>query len=319
VLILACFSGCSGQQSALDPAGPQANELATLFWWMVAGTAAIWGAMIALAIYAIRVKPNPAKNAKRAKLLIVLGGVVVPTVVLAGLLIYGLSLLPGMVAPAPEGSLKVSVAGEQWWWRVRYYKDGEPVELANEIRIPVNEPVQLELVSSNVIHAFWIPSLGGKRDMIPGRKTHLALTASRTGRFRGSCAEYCGTSHALMSFAVEVMEKEAFNHWLEGQAAEAARPGSELAIRGRDSFLRNGCGACHTIRGTAAAGRIGPDLTHIGSRLTLGAGIMTNDIQSLRRWISNPDKIKPSVHMPAFGMLPAEDKEALATYLKGLE
>lgn len=312
------LSGCSGSQSALEPAGPQAQHLASLFWWMTAGTALIWLGMIALTLYSVRVEPDPAKNARRAKLMIVLGGAVIPTTVLAALLFYGLSLLPQMVAPAPEGSLKISVIGEQWWWRVRYYRDGAPVELANEIRLPVGEPVQFELTSSNVIHAFWIPSLGGKRDMIPGRTTQLALIATRTGLYRGVCAEYCGTSHALMSFAVEVMEREKFNTWLEEQASNAPEPDSEITRRGRTAFLQNGCGACHTIRGTTARGVIAPDLTHIGSRFTLGAGILTNDATALQRWISFPDRIKPSVHMPAFRMLPEEDREALALYLKGL-
>lgn len=308
-----------GPQSALDPAGPQAQQLSDLFWWMTAGTAAVWLGMIALTIYAVRVKPDPAKNARRARMLIVFGGAAVPTTVLAVLLTYGLSILPPMVGAAPEGSLKIKVMGEQWWWRVQYMKEGQPVMLANEIRIPVNQPVQFELVSSNVIHAFWIPALGGKRDMIPGRTNHLALTASRTGLFRGVCAEYCGTSHALMSFVVEVMEENAFTRWLESQAAGAQQPQTELAGRGRNLFLQNGCGACHTIRGTSAVGVIGPDLTHLGSRYSLGAGILSNDASAIERWIAYPDQIKPAVHMPAFRMLPRDDREALAAFLEGLK
>ena len=286
---------------------------------MVIGTVVIWFGMIGLTIYATRVEPDPARNAKRAKLLIVFGGAVIPTTVLGVLLVYGLSMLRPMVAPAPEGSLKITVMGEQWWWRVRYIRDGQPVELANEIRMPVGEPVQFELMSSNVIHAFWIPALGGKRDMIPGRTTHLALTATRTGLFRGVCAEYCGTSHALMSFVVEVMEKSAFDRWLEQQASAADAPASQVDARGQQLFLQNGCGACHTIRGTRAAGVIAPDLTHFGSRFSLGAGVLTNDSAALEQWITHPNRIKPAVHMPAFGMLPPGDRAALAQYLKGLQ
>ena len=312
-------SGCKGPQSALDPAGPQAKQLSDLFWWMSAGTAVVWFGMIALTIYAIRVRPEPAKNARRARMLIVFGGAAVPTTVLTVLLVYGLSILPPMVARAPEGSLKIKVVGEQWWWRVQYRKDGQLVALANEIRIPVDRPIQFELVSSNVIHAFWIPSLGGKRDLIPGRTNLLVLTSTRTGLFRGVCAEYCGTSHALMSFVVEVMDENAFNRWLDSQTAEAQEPQTGIARRGRNLFLQNGCGACHTVRGTSAAGVIGPDLTHLGSRYSLGAGILTNDLPAIEHWISYPDRIKPAVHMPAFRMLPREDRQALAAFLEGLK
>jgi cytochrome c oxidase subunit 2 len=276
-------------------------------------------AMIALTIYAIRVAPDPAKNARRARWLIVFGGAAVPTTVLTVLLAYGLSILPPMLAPAPPGSLKIRVMGEQWWWRVHYLHDAKPVVLANEIRLPAGRPVHFELMSSNVIHAFWIPAIGGKRDMIPGRTNHLTLTATRPGLYRGVCAEYCGTSHALMSFIVEVMEPGAFDGWLGEQAAEAHAPEDGRAALGRDVFLQNGCGACHTIRGLSAAGVIGPDLTHLGSRRSLGAGILTNDVHALERWISHPNRIKPAVHMPAFRMLPSEEREALAAFLHGLK
>lgn len=315
----ALLCGCNGIQSALDPAGPQAHSLAKLFWWMSIGTAVIWLGMIAITLYAIRAKPDPKRTVKRARMLIVIGGVAVPVVVLSGLLVFGLAMLPPMVAPAPEGSLKITVIGEQWWWRVRYSKEGQPVELANEIRLPLGEPVQFVLFSSNVIHSFWIPSLGGKRDMVPGRATQIALTASRKGFFRGVCAEYCGTSHALMSFPVLVLGKEEFTTWLDQQSTNAREPENPLARKGERAFMQNGCGACHTIRGTRAAGVIAPDLTHLGSRLTVGAGVMTNDAKALERWIKHPDKYKPAVHMPAFGMIPGEEIEAIAEYLKELK
>jgi cytochrome c oxidase subunit 2 len=273
--------------------------------------------VLALALWAAH---GPALEPRRARWLIIGGGAVIPTVLLAGLLAYGLSLLPGLVAPAPEGSLKIRVLGEQWWWRVRYpERQGTSVELANEIRLPVGAPVQFELGSSDVIHSFWIPALGGKRDMIPGRVTHLALTPTQTGRYRGVCAEYCGTSHALMAFEVVVMEKEDFERWWDGQAQPAVSPASAWAARGRDEFVAHGCGACHTIRGTPARGVIGPDLTHVGSRLTLGAGTVPNEAAQAHRWIAQVDEIKPGALMPAFGMLPDESLQAIAAYLEGLK
>jgi cytochrome c oxidase subunit 2 len=314
-----CLTGCGGIQSTLTPAGREAGRIATLFWWMAGGAVLVWGGTIALAMY-YGWRAAGSRNRRRDQLLIVGGGVLIPVVVLTVLLVYGLAMLPAAVARAPEGSLQVVVRGEQWWWRVRYLRPGgQDVVLANEIRLPVGEPVQFRLESDNVIHSFWIPSLAGKMDMIPGRVTWLTVLPTATGIYRGACAEYCGTAHALMAFYVEVMEEAAFAQWLEDQAAPAVSPLGAAAMRGEDLFLSNGCHACHTIRGTPTNGVIGPDLTHVGSRLSLGAGILRNEPLSLRRWISSTEHIKPGVHMPAFGMLPDDDLRALAAYLHGLK
>jgi cytochrome c oxidase subunit 2 len=313
------LASCGGPQSALDPAGREAGRIADLFWWMVAGAVIVWLSVVGLTVYCVRARPG-SQNKRRAGLLIIGGGAVVPTVVLAVLLVCGLSMLPALVAPAPEGSLKISVTGEQWWWRVRYQPAGaEAVVLANEIRLPAGEPVEFRLESADVIHSFWIPPLGGKVDMIPGRLTRLALAPTKTGVFRGVCAEYCGTSHALMSFYVEVMRKDEFARWLAHQASPAVRADDPLAVRGEALFFAQGCGACHTVRGTPANGVIGPDLTHVGSRLSLGAGILPNEPAAFHRWIANTESLKPGVQMPAFGMLAPEELRALAAYLESLK
>lgn len=286
---------------------------------MTGGTFVVWIAVIGLTIYAIRARPV-AKNGHWAARLIIVGGAIVPTLVLTGLLIYGLAMLPPLLAPAPDTSLKISVTGEQWWWRIRYHPNaGPPVDLANEIRLPVGEAVQFELDSPDVIHSFWIPSLGGKMDMIPGRRTFLTLHPTRTGVFRGACAEYCGSSHALMAFDVVVLEKEEFDRWLDAQRAPAADTADEQVALGRERFLANGCSACHTVRGTRANGFVGPDLTHVGSRLSLGAGIVPNDSDGFLRWLERTDLLKPGVHMPHFRMLPKEELVALAAYLESLQ
>jgi cytochrome c oxidase subunit II len=295
------------------PKGREASDLAALFWWMAAGTVVVWAAVLALAFWAMKVHPD--RGGRRTAMMIIGGGAVFPTVVLTALLIYGLSIMPPLLASVPDGTLRVFVRGEQWWWRVRYFPaGGAPVDLANEIRLPAGEPVEFHLDSPDVIHSFWIPSLGGKMDMIPGRRTRLVLHPEVPGTYRGQCAEYCGTSHALMAFPVVVMEKESFARWLEEQRAPAA----DSASRGRDLFLANGCPACHTIRGTTAGGLVGPDLTHVGSRLTIGAGIIPNRPIDFVRWIERTDDVKPGVHMPSFGMLPAEELRALAEYLDSL-
>lgn len=306
----------SALQSALSPAGAGAERLARLFWVLAAGSAVVWCAVFALTAWAVRARP--ADRPGRRENLLIVGGALVPTVVLAGLLLYALAMLPGLLARAPAGSLKVAVTGEMWWWRVRYELPDGAFELANELRLPVGEPVELELGSADVLHSFWVPALGGKVDMIPGRRTRLLLEPKKTGAYRGVCAEYCGTAHALMGFEVVVLEKEEFASWLAGQKKPAARPAGALAERGRRSFHARGCAACHVLRGEGGLAAIGPDLTHVGGRRTLGAGILANDASGFARWIARADKEKPDVLMPHFAMLPREELEALAAYLDGL-
>ncbi len=319
------LAGCTGPQSSLDPAGREAERIAGLFWWMAGGAVVVWALVVWLAWSAMHGRVSR-HTERQARLYVIGGGVLFPTLVLAGLLAYGLGMMPALLEPAPPGSLKISVSGEQWWWRVRYHTaDGGEVELANEIRLPVGEPASFELESPDVIHSFWIPSLAGKMDMIPGRRTRLVLHPTRTGTFRGQCAEFCGDSHALMAFPVVVMEKDAFAAWLTAQRAPAATPQADAGPearrvnRGRDAFLEHGCSACHTVRGTLARGAIGPDLTHVGGRLTLGAGILPNDHPSFVRWIAETDRVKPGVLMPHYRMLPSGEHDALAAYLESLQ
>lgn len=278
----------------------------------------IWVAVVTLAYLLSRARPLGERRGA-ARWLIIGGGAAFPTIVLAGVLVYGLALVPELVGRAPPGSLRVVVSGEQWWWRVRYVVPGGDVTLANELHLPVGEPVELLLESPDVVHSFWVPALGGKLDMIPGRVNRLTLRPTRTGVFPGLCAEYCGSSHALMRFHVVVEEREAFSRWLAHQAGPAAAPAEPLARRGAERFLANGCGACHAVRGTPAAGAVGPDLTHVGSRLGLGAGVLENEVESMHRWIARAGELKPGVLMPSFGMLPEEDLRAIAAYLEGLE
>lgn len=313
--LLSLVSGCQGPQSALDPAGKGASDLANLFWVMAVGGAVIWLIVVGLGVYSL-FRPESG-NRKKAAVYIIGGGVIFPTLILAVLLSYGLSMLPQLVAPPPEGSLRISVTGYQWWWRIHYYEGSQMIELANEIHLPVDEPVEFILTAGDVIHSFWIPSLGGKVDMIPGRQNRLTLYPTRTGTFRGSCAEFCGTSHALMSFDVVVEERAAFERWLAHQAAVAAPPTRELEA-GHDLFLANGCGACHALRGTSATGSVAPDLTHVGSRLSLAAGTLRNEPSDFRQWLSEPSQLKPDALMPHFSMLPASDLQKLASYMESL-
>lgn len=318
LLSMTWLVACDGQQSTLNPAGAGAESIATLFWWMCAGGVLIWAVVMGIALYVTQAHPG-AHGIRSARWLILGGGIIFPIVVLTALLSYGLMLMPPLRSTT-DIDLRVDVSGEQWWWRVRYQTEaGEAVELANEIRLPVGQRVAFNLTSPDVIHSFWIPSLGGKVDMIPGRTNQLVLEPTRTGTFRGACAEYCGTSHALMAFPVVVMEPAAFDSWLASQAQPAQAPESALQRQGQQAFLSNGCGACHRVRGTEADGTVGPDLTHVGSRLSLAAGTLPADVEAFRRWIGHTGEIKPDVKMPAFGMLPDDQLTAMAHYLKGLE
>jgi cytochrome c oxidase subunit 2 len=293
--------------------------LAELFVSLAAGATVIWCGSVGVVLYAIYTRRE--RTFRTAGSWLIGGaGVALPVVVLTGTLWYGLGLLPPLLPAPDKGRLEIEVTGEQWWWRVRYLPPGDaPVELANEIHLPAGDPVELTLLSDNVIHSLWIPPLGGKADMIPGRRTRLALEPTEPGIYRGVCAEYCGTSHALMAFRVVVRERPEFQAWLAAQRAPAAEPRSEPASSGADAFVRNGCGACHSVRGTSASGTVGPDLTHGGSRLSLAAGALPNDAAAFSRWLSLTDELKPSVHMPAFGMLPDAEIRSMAAYLEALQ
>ena len=312
----AVVAGCGGPQSALAPAGRDAALIADLFNVMTIGTLIVWAAVVGVAVYTIRVGESHSQRA--ANLLILGGGVAGPTIVLGALIAYGMPLVPTVLSNGTDDDLVIHVSAKQWWWRFQYKTPAGLVETANELHLPVSQRVELQLTSPDVIHSFWVPSLAGKMDMIPGRVTRLALEPTRTGTFRGTCAEYCGASHALMAFSVVVTEPDAFRAWLDEQARPARPPVDPRGQRGESAFMANGCTACHTIRGTAAAGMIGPDLTHVGSRMRIAAETLPNQGDALMRWIEHTDRIKPGARMPRFPMIGSDDLSAIAAYLGGL-
>lgn len=319
-VVLSCLAsgGCSGAQSALDPAGEEALQIFGIFQAMLVGGAAIWLSVIALLLYASRQERRRFSEEASSKLILWAGGIF-PAVTLFLLLAFGLWQMPSlrpMAQAASAGGLRIEVTGRQFWWNVIYRAPGNsPIVSANEIRLPVGERVELLLKSDDVIHAFWIPALAGKVDMIPGRTNRLSLLATKQGNFRGPCAEFCGDSHALMAFSAIAMEPAAFRQWLDAKA----RPSPGAGGSGGRLFIRHGCGACHRVAGSEAQGTIGPDLSHLGSRATLGAGILPNTEETIARFIADPGAIKPGAKMPAFSMLPPEEIKAIAAYLKGLQ
>lgn len=288
---------------------------------MVVGGAIIWALVVGLLLYAGHARREPI-TARKASWLILGGGVAFPVTVLFCLLAYAVWLMPQIRPFMPalmDNKPQIEATGEQFWWRLRYLDDGgnTAFETANELRLPVGERTTFRLKAADVIHSFWIPSLGGKMDMIPGRDNVLSLEPTKTGVYRAPCAEFCGTSHALMAFSVIVMDRPDFDAWRQSRIEAAAMP--QPAHPGRDLFFRHGCAACHTIAGTPAIGRIGPDLTRIGERQTIAAGTLANTKDNIARFIREPDAIKPGVEMPAFGMLPDGDIEAIAAWLGGLK
>ncbi|APE45738.1 cytochrome B (plasmid) [Sulfitobacter alexandrii] len=314
---LLTLGGCGGAQSALNTSGQDAVAIATLFWVMLGGAVVLWLLLNGAFYYASQIAPGRFDK-RYGRHLLIGGGIVLPVVVLTALLVWGLNLLPD--SRRPGDGLVVRVTGEQWWWRVEYWPEGAeaPIVSANEIRLPAGQRTEIHLTAANVIHSFWVPALGGKMDMFPGRDTMMSVAPERTGTFRGQCAEFCGVSHAWMAFAAVVMPPEAFDDWLAAEAGGAAQPADDRAARGAALFLSEGCGACHAIRGTEAAGQVGPDLTHVGSRQTLGAGRLTVTLQDLSNWISHTEVLKPGAQMPSYDLDPA-DLGDLAYYLEGLK
>jgi cytochrome c oxidase subunit II len=327
------LAGCAGEQSALSPGGPAAAAYALLGNIMYAGAAAIMALVMGLTAFAI-LAPRERRAWLGRRRTIVAGGIVFPVVTLTALMAYGFGVMrdagwseAGRVARdigntnPGNSALHVEVVGEQFWWRVRYLDAAGEVafETANEVVIPTGQPVTMVLTSADVIHSFWVPSLAGKIDMIPGRTTTLTLAADRAGTWRGQCAEFCGAQHARMAFHTVAMAPQAFDAWLERQRQPPAPPSDPFLERGLEVFLSSGCGACHTVRGTEAAGTLGPDLTTMGSRPSVAAGTLPNNAGTIAGWIASSQHLKPGNKMPSFDALSGPDLRAVAAYLESLK
>lgn len=291
-----------GIQSVLHPEGWHTHQIAEISWTLFIGGALIFLFVMALATYALFAPVEKRRRLARRGL-IVGGGIVFPVVTLTALLVYTFVTMADDQGLGTEpASLHIEVTGEMWWWRVHYLDDGgRPLlRTANEIVIPVGQVVELKLKSADVIHSFWVPQLAGKVDMIPGQVNVLRLRADRPGIYRGQCAEYCGAQHALMAFYVVAHMPAEFETWFTAQQQPSRAPQQPLLKQGQELFLSSGCQCCHTVRGIEAHGKLGPDLTHIGSRLSLGAGSYPNNIGTLGGWIAASQHLKPGNRMPSF-------------------
>jgi len=313
------------QISALDASGPQAQRIESLWWYMFWVSAAVWTIVVITLLYSAwhaskRTQPDQSDGVNERLKRPVIGATIITVLILIGTLVYDVTTGEALASLPRTKALRIEVIGHQWWWEAEYVDPvpGNMVNVANEIHIPIGEPVQIVGTSSDVIHSFWIPSLAGKKDLIPGHATALWLQADKPGVYRGQCAEFCGHQHAKMAVLIVAETRKQFNEWYKKQMLPAAPPTDSITKVGENVFMSKGCPLCHTVGGTRALGTIGPSLTHIGSAYTLAAGSLKNTRGNLAGWIVDPQGIKPGVRMPP-NDLSGSELQALLSYLESLK
>jgi cytochrome c oxidase subunit 2 len=326
LFMLMTASACiRSNESVYEPAGPQAERINGLWWYMFWTAAAVWALVVIALLYATwrgrkRSVPDASDSINhRMKRPVAIAAAITVAVLLFNL-VYSVRIGSAMATLPRERALRIRLIGHQWWWEANYDdpRASNQLSTANEIHIPVGEPVQIVGTSRDVIHSFWIPELGGKKDLIPGHATAAWIQADKPGIYRGQCAEFCGHQHAKMALLIMAEPRAQFEAWYNSQLQPAAPPADSLAAAGQKVFMSRGCPLCHTIGGTQALGRIGPPLTHAGSNYTIAAGSLKNTPGNLGGWIVDPQGIKPGVHMPA-NDLSGTDLRALLTYLGSLK
>lgn len=327
--LLLPLGGCTAIQSTLNPSGPAAHRIATMQWWMLilfcVATVVMW------ALYVWAAKRNPGTLEDHAPSdtgggqgWILYGGMLIPFVILFVLFIGGLVLMQSFPIHDPSHSdtpPSIVVIGHQWWWEVHYLSgpSGPAFTTADEIHIPVNQPVTLELKTADVIHSFWVPALHGKVDMIPGHPNFIRIEASHEGMYQGQCSSYCGKEHALMRLLVIAQPADQYQAWLELQRQPGAEPTTPQAIQGEQVFLSAKCVECHTVRGTSAAGLKGPDLTHVGNLRYLAANVFPNNDAYLAAWITHAQSLKPGALMPDLPDFTGQQLLDMVAYLRQLK
>jgi cytochrome c oxidase subunit II len=320
VLVLTS-TACSGDPpSILDPAGPGAARVEGLWWpmlWISVAVFAVVAVMLVMA--AMRGRGTRDYTLSRREVtwgepFIAIAGVFLPFLILAGVYVFSLNEMNQLAADGSDADLVIEVSGRNWWWEASYPNGAVT---ANEIHIPVGEPVRFELTTRDVIHSFWVPQLQVKTDQIPGRTNITWLQADSPGRYRGQCAEYCGLQHTNMVFYIVADPQDQFDDWLDNEAADAVDAASETMRAGEDIFMDSSCVGCHAIRGTEADARLGPDLTHLASRSTIG-GSLPNTRSNLTQFVRDAHELKPGVSMPPAEITP-EELDLLVDYLESLD
>ncbi|MBI1876706.1 MAG: cytochrome c oxidase subunit II [Chloroflexi bacterium] len=305
--------------SPLDPASAEAEKTATLYWLAFWIAVAVFLSVEGLLLYAVirfrQRDPAVIPSKIHGSTPLEIAWTAAPAIVLLILFVLMVRTMRDTAKPA-TAAMPIKVIAHQWWWEFQYPKSG--VVIANELHVPVGQPVMVELNSDNVIHSFWIPRLAGKTDVVPGQTNTMWFQAGRVGVYRGQCAELCGTQHANMNFVVVAQPAEDFRQWAEWQQSPAVEATSETAA-GEQVFMTTGaCLGCHTVNGTEAKGTNGPDLTHIGSRQTIAGGALENTPENLAHWLTNPQAVKPGNKM-TIGQLSQDDIAALVQYLTSLK
>jgi cytochrome c oxidase subunit 2 len=331
MIMLVAVPGFTGNQTALAPVGPGAAHIEhtfSLIFWI---TSTVWLLVLTAVViavyrrrYTLEQMPPPERTTEASDRFAVRAvgismGITVLLLFIMLISSFRTGHAIGTMNSEPQ-PLTIDVYGHQWWWEVRYPNPvpANIVETANEIHVPVGVPVHIHGTSTDVIHSFWAPNVQGKRDLMPGYDTDLMLQVDKPGYWRGQCAEFCGLQHAHMAFYIIAQPKDEFEHWLEAQAQSAPVPSDPQTQHGQQVFLTHGCVLCHTIGGTTAGSRVGPDLTHLASRSTIAAGTLPNTTGNLAGWILNAQAIKPGCRMPP-NQLSGTDLQDLLAYLETLK
>lgn len=307
-------------QTIFDAATPEADRIRHLTNGFIIAASAMLLLVIALTAYMCiqyRARPGqpepPQVHVNRQVEMWMVG---IPLLMVIGFFFWSVRTMSAILPDSGSQPPDVIITGHQWWWEATY--PGKNVTTANEIHVPAGKKLLLQLTSADVIHDWWVPALGGKMDMLPGKRTHLWLTIRQPGVYEGACSEFCGQQHAWMRIKVIAHTLPDYNRWLQQHAAPAAAPQSALAARGARIFMESTCSSCHRIKGTAANGMAGPDLTHFAARQTMLAGMLPNDTVHVYQFISDPQTVKPGAHMPRFIFEP-DSLRALTAYLTQLK
>ncbi|MBV8572423.1 MAG: cytochrome c oxidase subunit II [Acidobacteriaceae bacterium] len=331
---LSVLYGCAWhQQSALNPGGPQAAKIDTLWWsffWLLGVIFIIVMTVLLLTLTGRRAnmerealevthKASPQTESQTRR--IVTGATIITILILFVLIVASVGTGKAIADLGfKKNPLTIQVTGNQWWWEIQYINGdaSQTLVTANEMHIPVGRPVQILGQSQDVIHSFWVPNLHGKRDLIPSRTTNEWIEADQPGAYRGQCAEFCGLQHAHMALWVIAEPEDRFDAWMRAQLQPAASPSTQETIRGQQVFLNNACVFCHQIRGTTAGGQNAPDLTHFGSRRGIAANTVPNTKGNLAGWIVDPQSMKPGNHMATIAVN-STDLQPLVDYLESLK
>ena len=312
------LAACAGNQpDVLRPGGTGADQIRTLTLQIVIILSAVlltvW-ILLAIVIIRYRHRPEAEASQTRGNLGIEIVWTAIPAVIVA--VLFVLTVRTTLQIALPDPGAQFTTVGHQWWWEFDFPSEG--FKTANEVYVPVGRPVSIDLKSTDVIHSFWVPQMGGKVDMNPGHVNHVRFFPLKTGRYLGECSEFCGVQHGRMRFLFIVTTPEKYSAWMHDQRLPARQPTGAEAVAGGQLIQTIACGSCHTIRGTLMTGTAGPDLTHFGSRSGIAAYVLPNTPQNLLTWLQDPQKVKPECKMPQIP-LPLQEQQQLVAYLEELK